>query len=806
VFVTVGYSDNPDSVVAGRHAAQIALSKANREERCDLVLLFCTARHNQRLLRNAVAEVVGNKSCIYGGGAVGVITNEYFGYAGDQVGIALFWFEDSKCTILTEEGLQESERKTGVRLGERLAQIGTTQVSPVVLFYDAIDRSKGDLRLLMATWLLDGLENGLGFLPDLIGAGMQGDHLGSETQQYFGNRMSVHSAIALTFSDDIQMNSVIMHGCHPASPYYTVTKADGPVILEINGKPALQFMDELLGSAISQEYYPFFLLLGINQGERWSEYDENNYASRLCLGIDKERNGIVMFEPDMVEGTEFRLMYRSLDLDYMKPKINALFEQIDGQEALFAMYIDCAGRCAGYGGVDMEDAILIQEAVDNRIPLLGIYTGVEIASIGGRPRGLDWTGVFCIFTKKKAGKGNSVKHENKHVWNRKNIGIRQNREIPLDAVVKLCEQNAAKILSLDAQSISIRHELEQKRRGFGLLSELSVYLQQGAGDDDIFLHVTQRINSALNMQRTVVLFPNDKSLFVPHILQGYPEELKEKITELQIKIDASFLEPESPVLVTAADDDTKLSDFREILKLEYFISTPIVVKNEVVAILITGRMTEAVPFLSRLSLSDVETVQAISTLLASAWVYRRWNDADKLAQTDGLTGLLNRGALELQTIKALKNCLSSGKICTFIIIDLDHFKQVNDTYGHLEGDAALKALAQALRQTFRATDIVARIGGDEFAVFCTFCDNVEQITRRVSRLIENWNHTPLVTTTGAEFYSSLSIGISVAPHNGTTYTELFQSADNALYCSKQRGRNQFTVSGSDEAMSKFSPT
>ena len=403
--VSVGYSDSPDSKVAGKQAAQAALEKSKRNDECSLVLLFSTARHNQTALRDEVAELVGKDCPIYGGGAVGVITNDKFGYAGDQVGVACIWLQEAECTVFTEQGLIESEVGTGERLGKQLAAAGIAQDSPVMLFYDAVDQTKDPMRLLMATWILEGVEKGLGFLPDLTGAGMQGDHICTPTKQYLGDGMDEHSAFAMAFSDDIRIDNVIMHGCKPASPYYTVTKAEGPVILEINHKPAIGFMDELLGGSISPEQYPFFLLFGINHSERWGEFDEENYASRLCLGLDKERGGIVMFEPDMVEGTKFQLMFRSLGLDYMAPKLEDMFAKLEDREPLFAVYIDCAGRCAGYGGVDIEDAYVIQDAANKLgIPLLGLYTGVEIATIGGKPRGLDWTGVFCVFSKSKDGK------------------------------------------------------------------------------------------------------------------------------------------------------------------------------------------------------------------------------------------------------------------------------------------------------------------------------------------------------------------------------------------------------------------
>jgi hypothetical protein len=399
VHVEVGFSDNPDTTAAGIDAAREAISKARRVDACELVMLFATVSHNASVLSDAVRSVVGNGARIVGGGAVGVITNDRYGYAGDQMGLACFWLDGADVDIFSEGNLHEGELDTGRRLGRKLLDAEIDEDSQVMLFYDAIDRTRGDIRLLMATHLLAGMESEMGFLPKLNGAGMMGDYGCSAVKQWIGSDITDHHAMAMTFGGDVRIDSAIMHGCRPATRYYTVTKAMGPVILEINGRPALQFMDELLGGSIPPESYPFFLLFGVHSGEKWIAYDENIYASRLCLAIDRERDGIVMFEPDMAEGTEFQIMYRSLDLGYMKPKIDGIFERVgESRRPVFALYIDCAGRAAGYGGVDLEDAVVLQDTVAGRVPVLGIYTGVEISGIEGRPRGLDWTGVFCLFS------------------------------------------------------------------------------------------------------------------------------------------------------------------------------------------------------------------------------------------------------------------------------------------------------------------------------------------------------------------------------------------------------------------------
>ncbi|MDR1920541.1 MAG: FIST C-terminal domain-containing protein, partial [Candidatus Adiutrix sp.] len=71
---------------------------------------------------------------------------------------------------------------------------------------------------------------------------------------------------------------------------------------------------------------------------------------------------------------------------------------LGGRKPVFAFYVNCAGRAAGYAGTDLEDALTVQRVVAGRAPLMGIYSGVEIAPVKGKSRGLDWTGVFCLFS------------------------------------------------------------------------------------------------------------------------------------------------------------------------------------------------------------------------------------------------------------------------------------------------------------------------------------------------------------------------------------------------------------------------
>ena len=775
--VGIGYSDLPDSALAGRQAAEMAFQSSERTDRADLALLFCTATVNQVRLREAVCAVIGREVPIYGGGTSGVITNDYYGYGGDQVGIALIWLDGISLDVVMNDSLLESEAKSGAELGKGLAKLGIKQDSPVLLLYDSVRRS-GNIGLVMATWLLEGIEKGLGCLPALAGAGLIGDHACSPAAQFTGSGLSEHNAMALVFGGGVQIDTTIMHGCRPGSQYYTVTKSEGPVILEINDRPALTFISEVLGHSVQPSDFPFFIIFGINTGERWAEYDEDNYASRLCLGIDPEHNAIIMFEPDMVPGTEFQLMFRSVDLDYMRPTINSMFENLGSREPVFAMYFDCAGRAAGYGGTDLEDALILQQTVDGRVPILGLYSGVEIAPVAGRPRGLDWSGVFCLFSISRESEKADTASRQKTSISKSAKSLTQE-----EALQYYCRQNFAKLLELDNRSMALRHELELKRRGFQLLASLAVSLRQTDNYEDVFVTVAQRINASLNMQKTIVLLADGTGLYNPLVLHGFSsaEEASLKAAGT-VNLPPELLECDSTIV--NSQNPGAFVSFRQMFNLSNFIASPVVLNNETLALLISGRMVERPPFFTPLGKNDAETLQAITELLGSVLVRLRLQYITQKAETDGLTKLYNRTTLQGIVEEYLSR--SSEKEGAFMMIDLDFFKKINDSLGHLTGDAVLTAAAKAMKAVMRETDVLGRHGGDEFVVFCRGLSDGNLAMKKAGQLQKVWE---TITPEGSNKHITGSIGIALAPVHGTTFAELYKNADAALYKAKAAGRD-----------------
>jgi len=168
----------------------------------------------------------------------------------------------------------------------------------------------------------------------------------------------------------------------------------------------------------------------------------------------------------------------------------------------------------------------------------------------------------------------------------------------------------------------------------------------------------------------------------------------------------------------------------------------------------------------------------------------------ELAQTDLLTGLPNRGFFleQLQEIKVGAGDASYA----VLMLDLDRFKNVNDSLGHAAGDALLRLVALRLRSTLRESDVLARLGGDEFAVILAGGADQRMLSidlaRRISKLIAE----PFQLL-GHRAEIGTSIGIALAPEHGLNQEQLLKKADLALYRSKSAGRNCYTVY--DEAMS-----
>lgn len=166
---------------------------------------------------------------------------------------------------------------------------------------------------------------------------------------------------------------------------------------------------------------------------------------------------------------------------------------------------------------------------------------------------------------------------------------------------------------------------------------------------------------------------------------------------------------------------------------------------------------------------------------------------------DVLTGLPTRYRLEAEFIQFRKNCHRHNMQCYVGIIDVDHFKRVNDTYGHPIGDIALRHLADTLRSVVRANELLFRFGGEEFLVLlqCESADSAETASQRIVEMVRT---TPVLTPLGDVLALTVTLGLARVGENEEV-AQAIDRADKALYVGKNSGRDQYIVSAASSASS-----
>ena len=192
-------------------------------------------------------------------------------------------------------------------------------------------------------------------------------------------------------------------------------------------------------------------------------------------------------------------------------------------------------------------------------------------------------------------------------------------------------------------------------------------------------------------------------------------------------------------------------------------------------------------------------IEALERLLCSLLYPLRnallYQDALQLAQKDPLTGICNRAALDEMMQRELSHAHRQDSSYALIILDIDHFKAVNDKYGHIVGDCALKAVANMMANCKRDGDLLFRYGGEEFVILMrdTEVEGAGLLAERIRSHIE----THPCRCSGADLNIRVSIGVSVLRKNDSPVS-LFARADQALYNAKRHGRNQVCVAGAAE--------
>lgn len=214
-------------------------------------------------------------------------------------------------------------------------------------------------------------------------------------------------------------------------------------------------------------------------------------------------------------------------------------------------------------------------------------------------------------------------------------------------------------------------------------------------------------------------------------------------------------------------------------------------KSQVVGAVILSIVLQTVTLLSHenVSLTSKIIITIIiltsNAMVASVARYARehYLEAERLATLDWLTGLDNRRSIELITGKEITRHKRYGGVFSFALVDLDNFKDLNDSRGHPVGDEALKILAEVLRNQTRESDTVARLGGDEFAILMPNTQAVDSTS-----LCQQLSMKVASRMADATFHLTVSIGCTTFVQTPETTSEVFEKADQAMYSAKANGK------------------
>ena len=224
-------------------------------------------------------------------------------------------------------------------------------------------------------------------------------------------------------------------------------------------------------------------------------------------------------------------------------------------------------------------------------------------------------------------------------------------------------------------------------------------------------------------------------------------------------------------------------------------STAIAVSTALVTAIGYSLLTYFVMMFGNLWLDIVVPVITIIAIFVIAYIVkyviksRDFEHQYKLATTDGLTELYNHRYFQDQMRMQIANSQRYNTEFSMIIVDIDHFKSFNDTYGHQAGDAVLKQVAQTLKNNSRATDIVCRYGGEEMSIILTNTDK-EEAMKKAQRVCSAVAERIFKLSATQTVHVTISVGVSTFPQDGETPQQIIEIADQGLYYAKEHGRNQ----------------
>lgn len=358
-------------------------------------------------------------------------------------------------------------------------------------------------------------------------------------------------------------------------------------------------------------------------------------------------------------------------------------------------------------------------------------------------------------------------------------------------ITSFCQQAGVSI-----ENIALQNQLSEQRKIIQSLSDLTTSLDSSLYleplHETILEHATQLLRAE---QGSIMVLDEYKEELSIKAMKGMSKSLFEA---LNIKpgegIAGQVYQTGVPLLVQDLASDPRIrQQSKPRYKTPSFVSVPLKVKNRTIGVINLADKITGEVFLEE----DLQLLQAVASYVSIAIerseLYEKTEELKKISITDSLTGLLNRRYFQERLTEEIERSRRHGIPVCLMMIDIDNFKNFNDTYGHPGGDDILKLLSQALRNYIRAIDVAARYGGEEFTIILPQTNKQDAgiIADRLCKEIgKKETLQKKFTDTGS---LTVSIGLAAFPNDAESIEELIRNADRALYQAKLQGKNRVVI-------------
>lgn len=341
---------------------------------------------------------------------------------------------------------------------------------------------------------------------------------------------------------------------------------------------------------------------------------------------------------------------------------------------------------------------------------------------------------------------------------------------------------------LEKKLVEKNRALESRINELRALNEISKNMGESLDIDKTLTIIVSQIAALISCSRiTIMLLNPERDYLTIRAAKGFPEEEAAKVkVPIGEGISGYVAAQGEPIFISNIEEDPR---FKKRNSEQYFakslISVPLKIREEVIGVINVNNKVDNELF----TVDDCDILMTISYNAAIAIENsRRYEEAKSSAMKDTLTGLFNQAHfwrtldVEIDRSKRYKNPLS------FVLVDVDDFKNINDTYGHQKGDIVLYGIAQSLLKNIRKADILFRYGGEEFAIILTHTDmeGAKLIAERLRAAIQG-------LVFASEQLKSLKVTISLGIsqfRKDLSQEELLEKADKALYAAKNQGKNR----------------